>query len=819
MLVAPPRPHILASLVLSLAWWFPGVAVSQDNVSPTGAMEEIDARQLAFFESKIRPVLIEHCYECHSDNGEQAQGGLWLDSREGGLKGGDHGPAIVPRSPRKSLLMEALSHETDLAMPPDEKLDDAVIENFRRWIQMGAPDPRKSPLPQNIKPEIDIESGRKFWAFTPAQRREPQPLPADHWSRTDIDRYLFAEMHARDLAPVEDAQATTLLRRIYFDLIGLPPDPAAISQFREDYETNPAAAVGSVVDQLLANQGFGERWGRHWLDIARYAESSGGPSNQSFPHAWRYRDYVIESFNNDKPFDEFILEQIAGDLMDAADDNDRAENIVATGFLAIGVKQLNQRDRRQFRADLADEQLDATFQVFQALTVACARCHDHKFDPIPQEDYYAVAGIFRNTDTCYGTISVVQSLHPSELIELPAGAESPTFLEPLSSAQRARIEQEITRLQRRRENLGEDVPPFRRLLINSQITEQRSELNSYDEQGQPLAFAMGVQDRRFVSDVPLLIRGEIDQPGDIIPRGFPQVLIASPPKIPRRSSGRLELAQWMASPENPLTARVIANRIWLHLMGRGLVATPDNFGASGLPPSHPALLDHLAIRLMEQGWSVKGLIREIMMSRAYQLSSLHNDSNFSVDPDNQWHWRMPTRRLEAEAIRDTMLFLGGRLAESPDGGSPVAEAGEGPINRSIPNTELLVSSSQNRSVYLPIIRNQLPESLTLFDFPDPSLIVGERARTSIPSQALYMLNNPFVLQQSSALADRLLAAPGNDTQRIQLAYQLCLSRLPNSRELSKSQSFVKQFGREHSTRATWTAFAQALFSTTEFSHH
>jgi hypothetical protein len=609
------------------------------------------------------------------------------------------------------------------------------------------------------------------------------------------------------------------LRRIYFDLIGLPPDPAAISQFREDYETNPAAAVGSVVDQLLANQGFGERWGRHWLDIARYAESSGGPSNQSFPHAWRYRDYVIESFNNDKPFDEFILEQIAGDLMDAADDNDRAENIVATGFLAIGVKQLNQRDRRQFRADLADEQLDATFQVFQALTVACARCHDHKFDPIPQEDYYAVAGIFRNTDTCYGTISVVQSLHPSELIELPAGAESPTFLEPLSSAQRARIEQEITRLQRRRENLGEDVPPFRRLLINSQITEQRSELNSYDEQGQPLAFAMGVQDRRFVSDVPLLIRGEIDQPGDVIPRGFPQVLIASPPKIPRRSSGRLELAQWMASPENPLTARVIANRIWLHLMGRGLVATPDNFGASGLPPSHPALLDHLAIRLMEQGWSVKGLIREIMMSRAYQLSSLHNDSNFSVDPDNQWHWRMPTRRLEAEAIRDTMLFLGGRLAESPDGGSPVAEAGEGPINRSIPNTELLVSSSQNRSVYLPIIRNQLPESLTLFDFPDPSLIVGERARTSIPSQALYMLNNPFVLQQSSALADRLLAAPGNDTQRIQLAYQLCLSRLPNSRELSKSQSFVKQFGREHSTRATWTAFAQALFSTTEFSHH
>ena len=410
-------------------------------------------------------------------------------------------------------------------------------------------------------------------------------------------------------------------------------------------------------------------------------------------------------------------------------------------------------------------------------------------------------------------------MQPSELIQLPAGANSPTVIEPLSSAQRARIEQEITRLQRRRENLGDDVPPFRRLLINSQITEQRSELDLYDEDGEPLAFAMGVQDRRFVSDAPLLIRGEIDQPGDVIPRGFPQVLVESQPKIPRRSSGRLELAQWMASPENPLTARVIANRIWLHLMGRGLVATPDNFGAAGLPPSHPALLDHLAIRLIELDWSVKSLIREVMMSRAYQLSSLQNDSNFAVDPDNQWHWRMPTRRLEAEAIRDTMLFLGGRLSESPAGGSPVAEAGEGPINRSIPNTESLVSSSQSRSVYLPIIRNQLPESLTLFDFPDPSLIVGERARTSIPSQALYMLNNPFVLQQSTALADRLLASPGNDTQRIQLAYQLCLSRQPNSRELSKSQSFVKRFGQEHSTRATWSAFVQALFSTTEFSHH
>jgi hypothetical protein len=819
VLVAPPRTPFLAVLFFCAASYLaPGTLAQNDN-DPTEVVKEIDARQLAFFESKIRPVLIEYCYECHSNNGEEAHGGLWLDSRQGLLKGGDHGPAIQSRDPRTSLLIQVLSHEDELAMPPDEKLDDEVIQNFRRWVLMGAPDPRNGELPQNLKPEMDIEAGREFWAFKPPYRQEPQPYREDPWSRTEIDRYLFAEMQKHNLEPVKDANANTLLRRIYFDLIGLPPDPVAISQFEVAYQADPQSAVGSIVDQLLANQGFGERWGRHWLDIARYAESSGGPSNQSFPHAWRYRDYVIDAFNNDKPFDQFILEQIAGDLIDAANENDRAENIIATGFLAIGVKQLNQRDRRQFRADLADEQLDATFQVFQALTVACARCHDHKFDPISQEDYYAVAGIFRNTDTCYGTLSVVQSLQPSELIELPAGSDSPTVLEPLSSAKRTRIQQEISRLQRRRDNLGEDVPPFRRLLINSQITEQQSELSSYDPKGQPLAFAMGVKDRRFVSDAPLLIRGEIDQPGEVIPRGLPQVLLLNQPKIPRRSSGRLELAQWMASKENPLTGRVMANRIWLHLMGRGLVATPDNFGAAGLSPSHPALLDYLALRFVEQGWSVKTLIREIMMSRAYQLSSGPNENNDAVDPDNQWHWRMPTRRLEAEAIRDTMLFLSGRLTETPEKGSPVAAMGEGPINRLIPNTETLVSDSRDRSIYLPILRNQLPESLTLFDFPDPSLIVGERARTSIPSQALYMLNNPFVLQQSTAFAGRLLSTPGNETQRIQLAYQLCLSRLPNNRELSKSQAFVEQFGREHSTLATWTAFSQALFSTTEFSNH
>ncbi len=591
----------------------------------------------------------------------------------------------------------------------------------------------------------------------------------------------------------------------------------------KEYAARPRPALEKVIDHLLASPRYGERWARHWLDVARYAESSGRAANFAYPHAWRYRDYVIAAFNKDRPYDQFIREQLAGDLLTAKDDHQRAEFLIATGFLAVGPKSLDERNPRQFQMDVADEQIDATFQAFQGLTAACARCHDHKFDPIPQKDYYALAGIFKSTQTCYGTIRLINSNHPSPLVTLPREAGTTVALEPLTSVRREGIEGQIKDVRDQMQKVtgqGQDVF-IRRIFMQSRVTQLQSQLALYESDGTPKPLAMGVREATFASDSPLYARGEIRQPGETVRRGFPQVLTTKQPYIRRSESGRRELADWIASTENPLTARVMANRVWLHLTGRGLVPTPDNFGASGQPPSHPALLDHLAVTFAEGGWSVKKLIRTIVLSRAYRLSSQFDEKNFEADPDNVLVWRMPKRRLEAEALRDAMLAVSGRLDLTPPKGDSVARGGEGSAafrGRGGPGGGDPAATDTHRTVYLPIVRDGLPEILTLFDFPDPSLIIGDRPTTTVPAQSLYLMNNPFVIRQAEGLAERVLAGDGGDDARLARAYQLCYARPPSEKETAGARKFLADYGKNHGHHSTWAMLCQALFASAEFSH-
>jgi hypothetical protein len=798
-----------------------GLALLGAYVLPTASLSQATEgaatpEEIAFFEKNIRPILVKECYTCHASTAEKIKGGLTLDTREGIRKGGNSGPAVVPGDVKKSLLLQAIQQsQEELKMPPKKKLADDVIADFQKWIAMGAPDPRDSTI-TSTKKEIDIKKGRAFWSFQPLQQRTPPAVKDSAWPKSEIDRFLLAGLEAKGLKPVRDTDPWTLLRRVYFDLIGLPPSAGEVEYFVKEYPARPQAALEMVVDKLLASPQFGERWGRHWLDVARYAESSGRSINFAYPHAWRYRDYVIDSFNKDKPYDQFIREQLAGDLLPAKDDKEKAEFLIATGFLAIGPKTHDERNRQQFAMDVADEQIDVTFQAFQGMTVACARCHDHKFDPIPQKDYYAVAGIFRSTQTCYGTIRVFLNNHPSPMVDLPKDAGVTMHLEPLTTERRSGIEKQIQDTRSQMTQITGQNAFLQRIFMQSRVSTLQSQLAVYEVDGTPKPLAVGVRERMDPADSKLYIRGELSQPGETVKRGFPQVLTRQQPTI-AAGSGRKELADWIASRENPLTARVMANRVWLHLIGSGLVPTPDNFGASGQPASNPALLDYLACTLADNGWSIKKLIRTIVLSRAYQLSSEFDKKNYEADPDNVLVWRIPKRRLEAEALRDSMLALAGRLDLNRPKGSAVARGGEGNAGFRFrgPGGDPIAADT-HRTIYLSIVRDGLPEMLTLFDFPDPSLIIGERATTTVPAQSLYLMNNPFVIRQAEAMADNLLASEDDEASRVNRAFLLCYSRPPSANELEVAQKFIADYGKNQTQRRSWTALCQALFASAEF---
>jgi cytochrome c553 len=811
------------------------------------------AKQLEFFEKKIRPVLSEKCYSCHSADAEKIKGGLLLDSREATLRGGDTGPALVPGDAAASMLVEMIHwQDPDLAMPPKDKLSDQQIADFETWIAMGAPDPRAEKSAADggtlqIVSDIDFEEGRKFWAFqpptkTPAPSLEAVPSSWRNWPATDIDRFVAAGLAEAGLEPVAAAEPVALVRRLYFDLIGLPPNPQQVDAFLAAEKSDRAAAVSKLVDDLLASPHFGERWGRHWLDVARYAESNGMERNFTYPQAWRYRDYVIASFNEDKPFDQFAREQIAGDLLTGPPER-ADERKTATGFLALGPKMLNERDKEVFRYELADEQIDAVSRAFIGLTVSCARCHDHKFDPVSTRDYYALAGIFTSSNTLFGTANGGGNRQASPL--MPIGEQATAKQEEVDAFKKriANLNKKLKAAQARQkaaqkrlatqEKINKPNPAQTKQLQTTRqqmatvkkavkaIADEIAQMRKNQPEGPQMV--MGVVDRPQPADSPLLKRGNVDTKGKAVPRGFLTVFHGgdSPKPLARpEGSGRLELAHWVGSPHHPLTARVAANRTWSHLFGRGLVATPDNFGHSGERPDHPELLDHLAVRLVELDWSTKALIREIVVSHSYQLSTEHHEKNHQTDPDNRLAWRQNLRRLDAESLRDALLAVSGKLELSPAHASVVHEMGDENFGRSAKLQQLLRDgiASPHRSVYMPVIRNAVPAALSVFDFAEPSLIVGKRNETTVPAQALFLLNNKFMLNRSADLAENVLAVANlDDSQRISYAWRMALARPATDEEAAAALAFLKSSGDKGlDKQQAWAALCQALLASAEF---
>ncbi len=701
-----------------------------------------------FFENEVRPLLVEHCQKCHSDN--KPKGGLRLTSRDAVLKGGDSGPAAVPGKPHDSLLIQAVRYNDTPQMPPKRKLSDQQIAILTRWVQLGLPWPQKTvraTTEANGTFQISEEQ-RRFWSFQPMKVVPPPKVYDAAWTKSEIDRYILAGLEARGLRPAKPADKRTLLRRVTFDLTGLPPAPEEMEAFLRDDKPD---AFARVVDRLLTSPAYGERWGRHWLDLARYTDSFDArlkPGNvMDINESWRYRDWVVQAFNRDLPYDKFLIDQIAGDLVPSPNGFNR-DGIIATGFLALGDWGGGDADKEKLLTDIADDQVDVVSRTFLGLTMACARCHDHKFDPISTADYYALAGIFFSTHI---------------LVNVGPKTDGPPMLRiPL-------------------------VPP--------------AELEALQKKKAPIPYANGAQEggvpgspHAGTHDVPIHIRGRYDRLGPLVPRRFPEILAGREQKPITSGSGRLDLARWLAQPDHPLTARVMVNRIWQHHFGEGIVRTPSNFGKLGQPPTHPELLDWLALQFVRSGWSIKQMHRLILLSATYQQSSEARPETLKADPDNLLFGRMNRHRLEAEALRDSILAVSGKLDRTMGG----------PASRDF--------ATPRRTLYLITIRSDRSGFGPLFDAADPTAPVDKRTVSTVAPQALFLLNNPFVLAQAQALAKRILAADKDDEARINRVYHLLYSRLPTGEEINTGRNFLRRGGGEQ----VWQEYAEILLCANEF---
>ncbi|MHC5536791.1 DUF1553 domain-containing protein, partial [Singulisphaera rosea] len=816
-------------------------------------------------------------------------------------------------------------------------------------ITMGAPDPREGPA-TSAQSTIDLEAGRRFWVYQQPRHHPAPRTGTSGWPRNDVDRFVLAGLEIRGLRPVAPADRPTLVRRLYFDLLGLPPSPNIIDSFVADPSPD---AYEHLVDRLLASPAFGERWGRHWLDIVRFAESM-TLRGLVLEEAWRYRDYVIGAFNADIPFDRFVREQVAGDLLPSTSLVERRRQLVATTFLALGDSNLEEQDKAQLRMDVVDEQIDTIGKAFLAQTIGCARCHDHKFDPIPTRDYYALAGILRNVKThedanvskwveralpvdsaqeqefrrsdqaiaeleqriklesvraARGGIkslargAIAESDLPGVVLDDSAarrvgewkhsrhspdfigqgylhdldsgkGEKSLTFQPDLPRAGEYEVRLAyspgsnrasavpVTILSAGGEtttsvNLREPPPiagrfvslgqyRFERngqgyVLISNEgthghvvidavlfipvdpaaaphapspteLSELEARLKRLKSEAPRRESVVSVLELKGVEDSRIHIRGNVHTLGESVARGFLQVASYGPRvEMPRAESGRRQLADWLASRDNPLTARVFVNRVWHWLFGTGLVRTTDNFGTTGDTPSHPELLDELALRFMEEDWSIKSLIRTIVLSQTYQLSTLDDPRSRAVDPENRQLWRHNRRRLDAECLRDAILVVSGTLR--PEKGGPSFRRGLA-ADFGYPHEE------NRRSVYSPAFRNALPEFFEAFDFANPSMVVGQRNVSTVVPQALFLLNHPFVVEQSRIAARRLLDEPCPSVEaRIDLAYRIVLGRPPTDRERRIAIRFLEA---EHDLDAreakveSWSMLIQSLFGSIDF---
>ena len=773
---------------------------------------------VAFFETKIRPLLIEQCVRCHGE--KKQEGELRLDQFTGIAKGGATGPVIVAGKPDQSLLMLAVRQESnDLKMPPDKKLTEPQIADLRRWIELGLPHPDKDKPPTTPQPEkLAVElRGRDHWSFQPIQEVPPPVSESSANRLNEVDAFLQASLAEHNLHPAAAADRRTLLRRVTYDLTGLPPTAEEIHEFQTDDRPD---AFARVVDRLLAHPAYGEHWGRHWLDVARYADSNGLDENIAHGNAWRYRDYVIAAWNADKPWNQFVTEQLAGDLLTAATPSERNTNLIATGLLSIGPKVLAEPDKKKMEMDIIDEQLDTVGRAFLGLTLGCARCHDHKFDPLRIADYYALAGVFKSTHTMESLVTIAK-WHENPLADGEYDqrlAEHEGKVKPLKQQEAELITAANAKLQ---VELGEGVAlpakPEEKYpdATKADLKKVRDELAAVEKTRPQQPAAMGVKEATPV-DLQVHLRGSHLALGETVPRKFPAVLftgktvaVASP------TSGRLELANWLTASEQPLTSRVFVNRVWNWHFGRGLVPSTDNFGLLGEKPTHPALLDWLAANFVREGWSVKQLHRRLLNSAAYQRSGEVPLAERERDPENQWLARFAMRRLTAEEIRDSILAVSHGLDRQPGGPSLRTENRKHIFDHTSKDDTTYVH--HRRSAYLPIVRNHLCDVFTLFDYADDSVSTSQRVSSTVSSQALFLLNSELLLDAAERVAALGLAAEGTDEERISAVYEQLLGRAPQPREVTRAVSFLREIeAKSAAKRDGWRLLAQSLLMSNEF---
>jgi hypothetical protein len=747
------KSNLLRVILGCLAW--AGALTGTVMAAPPGRATQADVEK--FFAAKVRPVLAGTCFRCHG--GEKVRGDLRLDSRASLLRGGDRGPAIVPGDADKSLLIQALRHTHDeVKMPPGKPLAAGVVNDFVTWVNNGA-----------AWPDRLLIRGRKHWAFQPVQRVQP-PADPSGWSANPIDRFVRAKLREQGLQPAGLVDPRTLIRRVTFDLIGLPPAPEEVEAFLADRSED---AFAKVVDRLLASPHYGERWSRHWLDVVRYADTGGFEADHLYPNAWRYRDYAIRSLNSDKPFDRFLQEQVAGEELWPGD----CDAAVATGLYCVGPALAESAMvANQLEYEWLTDAADTTGAAFLGLSFGCARCHDHKYDPLMQQDYYAMQAIFAASDRPYP--DKVRLLRIKALNGLLA-----------------------------------EVPVPKELLHDPHCTLQT------DQQ-----VGLHLIHRREPMTVHLLRRGELSKPGETVGPAFPATLCA--PGRPGDFAGvpsgqrRAALAKWLTAPDNPLTARVLVNRVWGWHFGQGLVRTPSDFGTQGEPPTHPQLLDWLARDFVDHGWSLKRLHRLILLSSTYRMQSVAEASALRVDPDNRLLAHFPRRRLEGEAVRDALLACAGSLNTQPFGPPVVPPLGSQELTGLFdakdkwPVTKDATKHTR-RSVYLLVRRTFTYPLLAAFDPPEVMTSCPQRARTVVPTQALALLNSPLVREQSAAFARRLLRECGERPEAIvPRAWQLAFGRPPSVAESGQALAFLRD--RSSPLEAALSDLCLALFNANEF---
>ncbi len=831
----------LAAAVLALA-----AAASAWGQTPAGEAEGIE-----FFEKKIRPVLVERCFECHSSQAPQLEGSLSLETAAGARKGGDQGPAVVPGDLDKSLLIRAIRYtDKDLQMPPPDKgrLPAEVVADFEAWIQRGAPDPRTGAAAAPAKYVVDIETAKQKWPFTRPVEPAIPAVKDQSWPRNPIDYFILAKLEERGVSPAPDADPRTLLRRLTYDLTGLPPSPEEVEAFvagTESYEV--------VVERLLTSPRYGERWGRHWLDVVRYADTAGDNSDYPIPQMVKYRNWVIKGINADMPYDEFIRQQIAGDLLPAGSTEEKYQKIIATGYIA-NARRFGSRVSDYPQHLTIEDTIDNLGRAFLGLSLNCARCHNHKFDPITNEDYYALYGIFHSTRYPWPGIEldkVQRDFVPlcSEEEIAAVMAERKKQVEPLAEEYKATeemkkaVDQLAKAMSERLDALKKQSLPADQLAsAEKELEEVRKKATELDQlykatrkkkeevEKAPLPFptAYAVADGKKIENCKVQLKGDPARLGTEVPRRFPTVFGGQVLPPDEKGSGRRQLAEWIASPENPLTARVMVNRLWHYHFGRGLVPTPNDFGKQGQPPSHPELLDYLALRFIESGWSLKAMHRLMVTSRAYRLASAQGMTNdqapmtkqilnpksqipnlSAADPANELFGRFQRRRLDAESIRDTLLVLGGNLDETMGSEHPFPPQPKWDFTQHKPFKA--VYDINRRSVYLMTQRIQRHPLMAIFDGPDTGASTGRRVTSTTTLQALYFLNDPFVHDQASRLAARVQTERSTDADRIDRAYQLLFARPPTSDEQQMGLAYLAKVEDK-----PWESYVRVLLRANEF---